>query len=59
MTLREISEYDCIDGECPLYYKCRENTKVFGMDYCDMARELLKVVEGINVIEGEKDDRNL
>lgn len=46
MTLREIAEYDCINAECPLYDKCRENTKVLSMDYCDMARELLKVVEG-------------
>lgn len=45
MTLREIANLDCIDGECPLCDKCCENTKVFGMDYCDMARELMKVVE--------------
>lgn len=45
MTLREISEYDCIDGECPLYDKCSNLTGVYGMDYCDMARELLKVVK--------------
>lgn len=45
MTLLEISELDCINGECELEEECFENKKMLNLGYCYMAQELLKVME--------------
>ena len=48
--LKEISQYDCIESDCPLYDRCFADESILNVGLCDAARMI------VDALEGEKRD---